>query len=185
MKSIKTNLLRNLIVIATLTYVFFFANLQSFAQATTSGICPDSTLIRQGYPCDTSDFANHYQPVCGCNGKTYFNICAALNYAGITTYQNGPCDPLAFILWPVPANTNLNIVMAVKDLTTIVHISIYSVATYQFCYEQYLDLSNFSSGVNTFPVDVSTFPRGVYLVLAQTADGSYHSVHRFVKMPTL
>ena len=31
-----------------------------------------------------------YDPVCGCNNKTYGNACAA-ECAGITTYTKGPC----------------------------------------------------------------------------------------------
>ena len=32
-----------------------------------------------------------YDPVCGCNNKTYGNACAA-NCAGITSYTNGACQ---------------------------------------------------------------------------------------------
>jgi hypothetical protein len=31
-----------------------------------------------------------YNPVCGCNNKTYGNACAA-ECAGITEYTKGPC----------------------------------------------------------------------------------------------
>ncbi|MBX7052472.1 MAG: Kazal-type serine protease inhibitor family protein [Flavobacteriales bacterium] len=32
-----------------------------------------------------------YDPVCGCNNKTYGNRCSA-ECAGITEYQDGPCQ---------------------------------------------------------------------------------------------
>ena len=31
-----------------------------------------------------------YNPVCGCNGQTYANPCAARN-AGVRTFSTGPC----------------------------------------------------------------------------------------------
>jgi len=33
----------------------------------------------------------NYDPVCGCNQKTYSNACAA-ECAGIKTYKKGPCE---------------------------------------------------------------------------------------------
>ena len=32
-----------------------------------------------------------YDPVCGCNNKTYGNVCEA-NCAGITSYTSGSCQ---------------------------------------------------------------------------------------------
>lgn len=32
-----------------------------------------------------------YDPVCGCNNKTYGNACSA-ECAGITVYKKGPCE---------------------------------------------------------------------------------------------
>jgi len=48
--------------------------------------CIDSTHL-----CDTCICNGPYQPVCGCNGVTYTNICAAYN-AGVNSWSSGGCN---------------------------------------------------------------------------------------------
>ena len=50
-----------------------------------SGICIDSNLIGNAHEC-----IEIIDPVCGCDGITYYNYCVA-DSSGITSYVSGEC----------------------------------------------------------------------------------------------
>ena len=48
--------------------------------------CINESLIDLDFAC-----TEEFQPVCGCDGRTYGNSCEAINFNGITEFEEGIC----------------------------------------------------------------------------------------------
>lgn len=107
----------------------------------------------------TSCYGLGFEPVCGCNGETYFNYCFATNQDGVLQYTDGPCGTLAAFSSPNPLLDIINfqvinrleddIVVEIKDMNGTVYLF------NKYSRTGYLDIQN---------VYISDFPRGMYFI---------------------
>jgi len=56
---------------------------------------------------------NNFIPVCGCDDVTYPNICF-WQYAALNFYEEGPCEQVAFHIYPNPVREFLNVEIATR-----------------------------------------------------------------------
>ena len=72
------------LLITSLIFIFSCSSEESEDIAETT--CIDETKIDELALC-----IEIYEPVCGCNGITYPNICYASSFGGVTSFIDGAC----------------------------------------------------------------------------------------------
>jgi hypothetical protein len=112
--------------------------------------CIDSNLINLNVLCP-----GIVDPVCGCDSVTYQNSCIAINYYGVSSYQQGECpgvgmnevDFMKLVLFPNPSSDK--IYLKGKQLSMIKTYQIYSLdgrKIYEADFTQAIDVSMLHTG---------------------------------------
>jgi len=149
-----------LIINITILGLFYSSN--AFAQFTP---CIDSTRIQPFYQCNDPIF----DPVCGCDGNTYRNVCQAFNQFGVNFWQGGVCRGFYLDIFPNP-------------------IDAFAVLNYRYQFEfstqqtmQIRIIDNFGKPMlqenfqalnkQERQLDLSSFPGGFYYFIAISGNG--------------
>ena len=134
--------------------------------------CVDTTRINDYYLCGNPI----YQPVCGCNGVTYRNECAAYYRGGVNYWTNGTCGNFGF---DILSNPVLN------DVT----LSVYTRASERVLVEIWSNIGpkvytntfiNTQETVQQFFIPTDAFEVGTY-TLIMVVNGEFQAA-KFVKV---
>ena len=124
--------------------------------AQNTGLCVDSFNIQPGSACPTD-----FEPVCGCNNKTYRNVCFA-NNDGVMYYSMGSCEPLAIDINPNPVEQTLFLKAILKYAGNLT-IMITDINGQEYFKRHYSNSTSID-----LPIEVSGYRTGIYLVFAVT-----------------
>ena len=69
-----------------ISIAFIFLSLSCSSEESEETACIDESKIDGLVLC-----IEVYEPVCGCNGITYPNVCYASSIGGVTSFINGAC----------------------------------------------------------------------------------------------
>ena len=123
--------------------------------------CRDTLMIKYGVPCKPD-----YEPVCGCNNKTYRNYCFATN-DGVNPQliNQGICEGIDMDFNPNPALDYLYLNIAVKAYA---EIQFFIFDRFGKRYFQVSYLPSFTTNIYSGTLDINTLPLGVYILVAQS-----------------
>ncbi len=151
----------------TYIIIVFFA---FSAKAQFNG-CIDSFSISPNYPCPTE-----FRPVCGCDNKTYRNLCEAQLRYGVRTYTEGSCSGYEMDVFPTYAQNSVRFTIQ-QSTPRFSRIFIFDVWG-RLWYERNVPPSVW----DFFDIPIEYLQFGSYIVYVYDSQGTVR-VQRFVKLP--
>lgn len=139
--------------------LIFFVCAHGMAQ--TGNLCRDTALINPGAVCPAN-----YEPVCGCNSKTYRNLCFAFN-DGVQQYNSGICENVDIDAHPNPVVDILSLSIAVKSYG---EIQFFVFDRFGKKHLQTSFFPSYTTNIASGTLDLNFLPLGMYILVAQSSD---------------
>lgn len=125
--------------------------------------CVDSLAISPGFPCPDAK----YEPVCGCDGKTYRNLCEAENKYGVQSTTPGSCSGFEFDIIPTysPYYIYFTLVQATPNFTRLFVVDYYG----KLWYERQIA----AAPREDLQINITYLTPGPYIIYVYDSKGTY------------
>jgi len=150
-----------------------------FCKAQLGATCRDTLQVQANSSCD-----GYYNPVCGCNSKTYRNGCFA-KHDGLLVSNDGICEEFGFDFYPnVITNTDAEffrptIISKNNKICTLYILDVFGI---YYVAQPITTFSSFVSGLPAFTdvIDLSGLHNGLYII--SIVGGGTNVTKKFVRV---